>query len=410
MTWSQKFSDIPNNDNISISVECEDSPNGSLICAAVPRTKLLNYVPRLKNFVREDNGNILLPSIGKDVYDEALYEIVKAVLAKPNKSTDLDIRIEENYIVCVQHHVVFALLGMERERSTLEKKIWEHLGVYELAFETVAWVWEQFGHFLNTQGPLWPSVGYVPPYADLYIQGMVYQILNLKAIDRLGWYVNEYVYGKKSPSQPHLKNILDEREKKYGLEEGYEKLQEKAIDPQQLSIQSNQSSRTVPSSNPSPGTFATSFFGSGTTTALPQPNNISALHGSTSPLDANTFGFAAPSISAPINTTHTPIGPMHGFGGISSEPPSQTVITPNFTPNSFSLSTMQPTTATGFVFGGPMLQSAPTNNSTSESINNMFAFQSSGDHGSGRGTTLSQRVRKIAQPKGRFSRGGNSGR
>jgi hypothetical protein len=358
---------------------------------AAPRTKLLKYIPTLQNFIRDDNGHILLPSIGNGIYDEALCDIVKTVLDKPEKSADLDIQIEQNYVVIVQHHVVFALLGMEKERRALEEMMWKHLGVYELTFETIVWVWEQFEHFLESRRQKLPPGRYIPPYADLYIQGMAYQILNLKTINKLGWYANEYVYGNQVYSQPQMKKLLDERERKYGLKEGYEKSEAGAIRSTQpdlpkkdakivlsfelkdntllrprapgkdIQVQhkpdpaptpgsakkdnvaqktfgsasgcggSNPFGMTAPSNQSGAAVFGVSGFGSRPTLTMGQPSFTSSLHHSHAVSNKSTFGIPASSSQEAFrglnSTNYNPLGSTPVSGTTFSWPPAQAATT-----------------------------------------------------------------------------------
>jgi hypothetical protein len=196
-----------------------------------------------------------------------------------------------------------------------------------------------------------------------------------------------------------------------------------AMPPQTMNpfsfIQSTSLGGVAPQRTTKSGPFTTPLFGGGKPSTFLQPRSIWALHGSPTPPGTSAFGITAPSTSV-NNTTYTPRGSMPGLDSISSA--AQAATTPNImfgvpsqqslTPKPFGFFTAQAAPATSPMSSCVTPKSPPTNDSNSRVISNMFAFQSNGGGGSGScgSTTASQRVRRIAQPKGRFGRGGDVGR
>jgi hypothetical protein len=205
-------------DVVQIYTESGASANGTLICANIPRSKLLQLLPALEGYLDDTSGNVLLPSAASAVDDDVLYDVILAVLAKSDRNGDFQLDVQGHPINYIQTHVVLVLLGMAKEARILEEQLWVLLRSHVMASHTMFWIWNTFGAAYE--------LSYCPPHSAFYIQAMAWHILYKKSRGELDQWIDYFIFGdggKEYVTLLLLRKVVLERNQKFGLDPGWPK-------------------------------------------------------------------------------------------------------------------------------------------------------------------------------------------
>jgi hypothetical protein len=184
---------------------------------------VFSRIPALSKYVLE-SGHILLPGQENSIDDEILTNIIQSALRSATDDKGFSMDIEENPVACISAHVVLTLLEMAKEAEILLEHMWSLFAQFELKAEHVSWIWDNFAPSIERRpdAEAWPAGPYRAPFGIYYINLAAWQILNLKSEGKLDETVEKYVYGSEIFSQPRLREMVEKREKKYGLDKGYD--------------------------------------------------------------------------------------------------------------------------------------------------------------------------------------------
>jgi hypothetical protein len=165
-----------------------------------------------------------LPGQENSIDDEILTNIIQTALRSATDDNGFSMDIEENPVACISAHVVLTLLEMAKEAEILLEHMWSLFAQFELKAEHVSWIWDNFAPSIERRpdAEAWPAGPYRAPFGIYYINLAAWQVLNLKSEGKLDETVEKYVYGSEFFSQPRLREMVEKREKKYGLDKGYD--------------------------------------------------------------------------------------------------------------------------------------------------------------------------------------------
>lgn len=216
-TWNKQEA-IP---TVEIYVEGPTGTHPNLVVTGASRDKLFRWAPALQEFVVDDsNDKILLPGDQYGVNDDVVHAAITDLLG--SKDGHLTFTVDPEPRGLIQDHVVLVLCGLHREAKIVEEQIWNKFKQKRLTLDDIQWVWETFGPFVAMlRGQMTPG-SYVPPYSELYLQAMLWRVLDMKAEGEPPEYVAEWISKYcRAHSGLSLEKMGQERLAVFGLEPGF---------------------------------------------------------------------------------------------------------------------------------------------------------------------------------------------
>ncbi|CAI6333889.1 unnamed protein product [Periconia digitata] len=176
-SWNHDETGSTNN-YIRVTIEREGYPEGFVVCDYIPPEQLLNFVPGIRKLLYE--SCVVIPDvdcIDEDYVAEVITQCIKAS-KKGVTSQTLELAPSIGPLPAIKIHCILILFDLTAAAEKLLKTAWQLFKAHELLPEEVMWIWETFG-------PAHTQSSYVAPFADEYVQLMLWQIVNLMAEGKL---------------------------------------------------------------------------------------------------------------------------------------------------------------------------------------------------------------------------------
>ena len=180
-----------------------------VVCDHVSPRLLFSLAPLLINDLC-DHRIVLPASAALD--DDVVNDVVNAILDCAEKGKPLAMHMHREPIRLIKVHCVLVRFGMQAEADTLLDTLWELMGSKELTLGDILWIWDTFA---DPVGKRWGSNEYIAPGANVYVQMMAWQIVNMDAEGRLDSDIKNTIELEQEPK--HFFDMLKKRLESFGL-------------------------------------------------------------------------------------------------------------------------------------------------------------------------------------------------
>lgn len=202
-SWSKRVADEAI--HIQIRIEREGMPNGALIYDQVVPHLLFCKAPALQGHME---GNQILLRSADAINEDAVSCVVHWILHCSKDGSTLESLVARKFIPMIKVHCILDLFEMHKEADILQDALWDLFEMKELRLKDIQWIWDTFAAKGSRDS-------YVAPSADVYVQMMAWQILNMDHVGRLSPNIRQLIQAENSPY--YFRTMLEVRKETYGL-------------------------------------------------------------------------------------------------------------------------------------------------------------------------------------------------
>ncbi|PVI08604.1 hypothetical protein DM02DRAFT_679397 [Periconia macrospinosa] len=197
--------------HIRVVIERDGYPQGFVISDYIPPNHLLTFAPGTRKLLHEDC--IIIPDAGCLDDDHVAEVVTRCVEASKSGTTSMSLNLSPSVglLSAIKIHCVLVLFELNSAAEKLLAILWQMFQQRELLAGEVLWIWDTFG-------PSHDQGRYIAPYADEYVQMMLWQIVNMKAEGKLNKEIAWQMEVEREPK--HFNAAVKTREEKFGTGAG----------------------------------------------------------------------------------------------------------------------------------------------------------------------------------------------